>query len=249
MDIGIGRVALVTGGARGIGRAVAMKLAAPDTAIVFTHVNPSSPGAAETLALLKDRTGAAEAQCWAAEDSVAAQRHIEDIVSRYGRLDVLVNNAGLTRDNLSVRLSDEDWRAVLEANLFGAFACSRPAAKVMMKQRRGRIINLSSVVAFSGNPGQANYCASKAGLVGLTKSMALELASRGVTVNAVAPGFIATDMTSKLDEKLRESFVGRIPAGRFGSPEDVAEVVAFLAGDGAAYVTGQTIHVNGGLYL
>ncbi|MDR1045946.1 MAG: 3-oxoacyl-ACP reductase FabG [Candidatus Adiutrix sp.] len=245
----IKKVALVTGGVRGIGRAVALRLAAPDTAVIATHVNPASSGAEETLKLLKEKAGAAEVQCWAAEDSRAARGQIEDIAARYGRLDILVNNAGLTRDGLSVRLSDEDWHKVLEADLFSAFACSRAAARIMMKQRGGRIINLSSVVAFTGNVGQVNYSAAKAGLLGLTRSLALELAGRGVTVNAVAPGFIETDMTAGLDGKVRAQFMERIPAGRLGRPEEVAEAAAFLAGDGAAYITGQTIHVNGGLYL
>lgn len=245
----ISRVVLVTGGARGIGRAVALKLADPETAVIFTHVNPASPGAAETLALLQERAGAAEAQCWAAEDSDAARRNIEDLAARYGRLDVLVNNAGLTRDGLALRLSDEDWHTVLEANLFSVFACSRAAAKIMIKQRRGRIINLSSVVAFSGNVGQVNYCSSKAGIIGLTKSLAQELASRQITVNAVAPGFIDTDMTAVLSEGIREKLLALVPAGRLGRPGEVAEAVAFLAGDGAAYITGQTIHVNGGSYM
>ncbi|MDR0881380.1 MAG: 3-oxoacyl-[acyl-carrier-protein] reductase [Candidatus Adiutrix sp.] len=243
------RVALVTGGARGIGRAVALGLADPETAVIFTHVHPSSTGAADTLALLQAKAAQAEAQCWAAEDSVAASERLTDIAARYGRLDILVNNAGLTRDGLAVRLSDEDWHAVLEANLFGVFACARAAAKIMMKQRQGRIINLSSIVAFSGNAGQTNYCASKAGIIGLTRSLALELAGRRITVNAVAPGFIDTDMTASLPAKIREHFIERIPAGRFGAPEDVAATVAFLASEAAAYITGQTIHVNGGLYL
>ncbi len=245
----ITRVVLVTGGARGIGRAVALKLATPETAVVFTHVTPNSPGASETLSLLREKAGAAEAQCWAAENPRAAREHIDELAARFGRLDVLVNNAGLTRDSLAVRLTDEDWHQVMEANLFSVFNCSRIAAKLMMKQRRGRIINLSSVVGFTGNIGQSNYSASKAGMIGLTRSLALELAPRNITVNAVAPGFIDTDMTARLDPKIREQFSERIPAGRFGSPEDVAEAVAFLAGDGAAYITGQTIHVNGGMYM
>jgi 3-oxoacyl-[acyl-carrier protein] reductase len=243
------RVALVTGGARGIGRAVALELADPETAVIFTHLNPASPGAAETLAQLQARAAQAEAQCWAAEDSAAASERVADIAARYGRLDILVNNAGLTRDGLAVRLSDEDWHAVLEANLFGVFACARAGAKIMMKQRQGRIINLSSIVAFSGNAGQANYCASKAGVIGLTRSLALELAGRNITVNAVAPGFIDTDMTAALPAKIRDQFIERIPAGRFGRPEDVAAAVAFLASGAAAYITGPTIHVNGGLYI
>lgn len=245
----IEKVVVITGGVRGIGRAIALRLAEKDSAVIVTHANPASTGVAETLALLKEKAGVAEARCWSVENSSETTRQLEDIFSQYGRLDVVVNNAGLTSDNLSLRMTDDQWHQVLEVNLFGAFALSRVAAKIMMKKRRGRIINLSSVVSFSGNVGQANYVASKAGLIGLTKVMALELAGRGITVNAVAPGFIDTDMTSGLSEQVKEQLLSRIPVGRLGQPEDVAEAVAFLAGDPASYITGQTIHVNGGLYL
>ncbi|MDR1607587.1 MAG: 3-oxoacyl-[acyl-carrier-protein] reductase [Deltaproteobacteria bacterium] len=243
-----GRVILVTGGVRGIGRAIATRLAEPNAAIIVTHSRPNSPGLEETLEALKDKAQAVEAQCWGAEDPQAGA-YIEAIAAKYGRLDVLVNNAGLAKDNLAVRLTDEDWRTVLEANLFGAFNCARAAAKIMMKARKGRIISVSSVVAFCGNPGQTNYSASKAGLLGLSKSLALELASRGVTVNTVAPGFIETDMTKALSDKVRAALLARIPLGYIGQPEDVAEAVAFLASDQSGYITGQTIHVNGGMYL
>ncbi|MDR0549468.1 MAG: 3-oxoacyl-[acyl-carrier-protein] reductase [Deltaproteobacteria bacterium] len=243
-----GRVVLVTGGVRGIGRAIALRLADPETAVIVTHARPDSPGVSETVAALKAKAKEAEAQNWSAEDPKAGE-FIEAIAAKYGRLDVLVNNAGLTKDGLAVRLSDEDFRRVIEANLFGAFNCARAAAKVMMKARRGRIISLSSVVAFTGNPGQVNYAASKAGLVAMTKCLALELAARGVTVNAVAPGFIETDMTRALSDKVRAALLTRIPLGSIGLPEDVAEAVAFLAADQSGYITGQTIHVNGGMYL
>ena len=245
----IKKVVLITGGARGIGRAVALRLAGPDTAVIFTHRDPASAGAAETLALVKARAGEAEAQLWAAEDSEAASKNIQAVAERYGRLDVLVNNAGLTRDGLSVRLSDDDWRDVLSANLFSAFNCARFAARIMMRQRWGRIINLSSVVAHTGNAGQANYSASKAGLLGLTRTLAQELAPRNITVNAVAPGWIETDMTSGLPETVRALFLERTPLGRPGTAEDVAGAVAFLASEEAGYITGQTINVNGGLYM
>ncbi len=243
------RVVLVTGGARGIGRAVALSLADKETAVIFTHVNPNSPGAKETLGLLQEKAAVAEAQVWAAENSQLANEKIDEICKNYGRLDVLVNNAGLTADNLSMRMSDEEWHKVLETNLFGVFACARAAVKFMMKQRAGTIVNIGSVVGFTGNPGQANYTAAKAGLIGLTKTLALELAGRGITVNAVAPGFIDTDMTKDLPENIKAALMAKIPQNRLGTAEDVAQAVAFLASPGAAYITGQTIHVNGGLYL
>ena len=247
--MGIDKVVLVTGGARGIGRAVALRLAGPGTAVIFTHRDPASALAAETLSLLEAKAEAAEAQVWPAEDSRAAQKNIEALADRFGRLDVLVNNAGLARDNLGLRLSDEDWGEVMSANLFSAFNCSRFAARIMMKRRWGRIINLSSVVAFTGNAGQANYSASKAGLLGLTRTLALELAPRNITVNAVAPGWIETDMTKDLPDNVRAAFLGRVPLGRPGTAEEVAGAVAFLASEEAAYLTGQTLHLNGGLYM
>ncbi|MDR1545543.1 MAG: 3-oxoacyl-[acyl-carrier-protein] reductase [Deltaproteobacteria bacterium] len=243
------RVVLVTGGVRGIGRAVARRLAASETALVITHANPDSPGLKEAAEELSSLAGAFEVQCWPAEDSAAAGEAVASIARRYGRLDVLVNNAGLVRDGLAIRMSDCDFRRVVEVDLLGVFFCARAAAKIMLKQRSGRIVNVSSVVAFTGNVGQVNYSAAKAGVIGLTKSLALELAPRGVTVNAVAPGFIETDMTDVLDDKVKAGFLSKIPLGAGGRPEDVAEAVAFLASDGAAYITGQTLHVNGGLHM
>ncbi|MDR1040026.1 MAG: 3-oxoacyl-[acyl-carrier-protein] reductase [Deltaproteobacteria bacterium] len=249
MSAGYLRTVLVTGGTRGIGRAIALALGGPGRAVYVTHANPASPGVQETLERLRALgTDHCEAQCWRAEDSAAAEDRVKAIVESQGRLDVVVNNAGVTRDGLSVRMSDEDFRDVLDADLFSVFCVTRAAARPMLKARSGRIINVSSVVAFTGNPGQANYCAAKAGIVGLTRALALEYAPRGVTVNAVAPGFIDTDMTRAIPEKAAEALKARIPLGRMGTPDEAAAAVAFLASDAAAYVTGQTIHVNGGLY-
>jgi 3-oxoacyl-[acyl-carrier protein] reductase len=245
----IERVVLVTGGTRGIGRAVARRLAAPDTALAVTYVNPESKGLRETVDELTPLCAHFEAQRWSVDDSRGAAEAIKDLNARFGRLDVLVNNAGLTKDNLAVRLTDENFSKVIAVNLNGAFYCSREAAKIMMRKRSGRIINLTSVVAFTGNAGQVSYSASKSALVGLTKSLALELAPRGVTLNAVAPGYIATDMTGVLSEDVRKNLLARIPLGQIGQPSDVAEAVAFLASAAAAYITGQTLHVNGGLYM
>ncbi|MDR2350169.1 MAG: 3-oxoacyl-[acyl-carrier-protein] reductase [Deltaproteobacteria bacterium] len=242
---------LVTGGTRGIGKAVALKLAGtfPGSRLFLTHAGPRVEAVDGVLEEIRALGADAEASRWAVQDSAAGEAAIKDILDKTGRLDILVNNAGITRDGLSLRMTEEDFRAVLDVNLWGVFSLSRLAARHMLKERRGRIINVSSVVAFTGNPGQANYAASKAGIIGLTKTMALEFAPRGVTVNAVAPGFVETDMTGKLNDGLRERFLAKIPLGRFGSPADVARAVAFLASDEASYLTGVTIHVNGGLHL
>ena len=241
------KVAVVTGASRGIGRLIALDLARRGARIVA-----SGRDAAALEALVAEiAAGGGEAQAVAADVALSADadRLIATAVERYGRIDILVNNAGITRDGLLLRMKDEDWDAVLDTNLKGAFLCTRAAAKVMSKQKVGRIINISSVVGQMGNPGQANYCASKAGLLGLTKSVARELARRNVTVNAVTPGFIVTDMTDALPEKAREELVSQIPLGRFGLPEDIAFSVAFLASDQAGYITGQVLGVNGGMYM
>lgn len=244
------KVVVVTGGTRGIGLAVAKRLASPETALIVTHAREMGSEALERLNReLGPLCASLEIERWSIGDSEAATSAISAAADKHGRLDVLVNNAGMAKDGLSVRMGDEDFRSIVEVNLTGTFMCSRAAAKVMMKRRSGRIINITSIVAFTGNPGQANYAAAKAGIVGLTKSMALELAARSITVNAVAPGFIQTDMTAVLSDKVKEAMISLIPMRAPGLPEDVAEAVAFLASPGAAYITGQTIHVNGGMFM
>ncbi|MBW1742275.1 MAG: 3-oxoacyl-[acyl-carrier-protein] reductase [Deltaproteobacteria bacterium] len=243
------RVVVVTGGSRGIGRAIGLRMANPDTSIYFNYSAAVSTDAEETERLIEATGGSARAIRIDVSSREDVQGLFNQIVEEAGRVDVLVNNAGVTADGLLVRMKEEDWDRVLDINLKGAFYCTQAVAKTMMKQRSGRIINMASVVGVMGNAGQANYVASKAGLIGLTKSVARELAPRGITVNAVAPGFIQTSMTAELSEKVKEAMLTQIPLGRMGQSEDVAEAVAFLASEEAAYITGQVIHVNGGMYM
>ena len=249
------RIVVVTGGSRGIGRAICLAFAGPDTHIYFNYFAPGDfaaaeiAAAAETEKLVSGLGGSATGLSVNVASEKDVSSFFKTIIDKTKRVDVLVNNAGITRDGLLVRMKEKDWDAVLDINLKGAFNCMKVAARTMMKQRSGSIINIASVVGATGNPGQANYVASKAGIIGLTKAVAQELASRGVTANAVAPGFIETDMTASLSDKAKEAMTSQIPLGRAGKPEDVAAVVAFLASKSAAYITGQVIHVNGGMYM
>lgn len=241
------RVAIVTGASRGIGKSISLALAACGAKIVAVDIDLAATEA--MVAELKALGTEAIAVQGNVTLTADAEKMVQAAVEAFGRVDILVNNAGITRDALLLRMKDEDWDAVLNVNLKGAFLCSRAAAKVMSKQRYGRIINIASVVGQMGNAGQANYCASKAGLMGLTRSNARELARRNVTVNAVAPGFIATDMTDALPEKTREELTAQIPLERLGSADDIAHAVIFLAQEKSGYITGQVLAVNGGMYM
>jgi 3-oxoacyl-[acyl-carrier protein] reductase len=243
-----GKVALVTGGSRGIGRAVSVRLAG-EGAFVFVNYARNEQAARETLRLIGESGGEGKAVCFDVADFKASADAITGVIKEKARIDILVNNAGESRDGLLVRMKEQDWDRVIDTNLKGAFNCCRAVSYMMMKQRGGRIINVSSVVALSGNAGQANYSASKAGVIGLTKSLARELAPRSICVNAVAPGLIITDMTSAMTEEQREKILEEIPLSRLGTPDDVAGVVLFLASDEAGYITGQVVGVNGGLYM
>jgi len=241
-------IALVTGGSRGIGRAICLKLAAMGATVGINYVaNPAA--AQETLQRIDAIGGKGFIVQFDVADGATAQNNIKEIIHTYGQIDILVNNAGITRDGLMARMKEEDWDSVLDTNLKGVFLCSKAVMRSMMKKRWGRIINVSSVVGFVGNSGQVNYCAAKAGLTGLTKSMARELAGRNITVNCVAPGYIITEMTEGLAEDVQETLKAQIPLGVLGTPEDVAASVGFLASPDSNYITGQTLHVNGGMYM
>jgi len=240
------RVALVTGASRGIGRAVARQLAARGAVVVAAARGENARAVADEIAAAG---GKADAIALDVTEATAGESAVAGVLERHGRIDILVNNAGIARDQLMLRLKREDWDAVLATNLTAAYALTQAALKPMIRQRSGRIISISSVVGQAGNPGQANYAASKAGLIGFTKAVALEVASRGITANVVAPGLIETDMTKQIGDKAREQWEERIPLRRLGTPDDVAAAVCFLASDEASYITGHVLAVNGGMYM
>lgn len=243
-----GQVALVTGGSRGIGKAIAINLAKQGAHVVI-NFSSNEKAAQEVLEHCLNNGGSASISGFNVADSAQVDNAFDSIKEKHGRLDILVNNAGISRDGLFMRMKNEDWDATLSTNLNGAFYCARAAVKLMIKARYGRIVNISSVVAEMGNAGQVPYCSSKAGLIGLTKAMAKEVASRNITVNAITPGFIETDMTNALDEKLKEEHMKAIPLARYGTAEEVANLVEFLSGANSAYITGQIIGINGGMYM
>ena len=243
-----GKVAIVTGGSRGIGRATALELARQGATVVINY-NKNAEEAQKLVAQIEEAGGKGRAIQADVSVGADAQRLIEETVKTFGRLDILVNNAGITRDNLLMRMNEADWDAVLDTNLKGAYLCTKAALRPMLKAKGGRIINVSSVSGLAGSGGQANYSAAKAGLIGFTKAIAREVASRSITVNAVAPGFIETDMTNELAAEFKQKALAQIPLERFGKPEDIAAAIAFLASDAASYITGQTLGVDGGMVM
>jgi 3-oxoacyl-[acyl-carrier protein] reductase len=242
------RVIVVTGASRGIGRAIAVALAAPGNEVIVNyHASPTA--AQQTAEAVQAKNAAAHLYRFNVADAEEVKSAFKEIVGRHQRVDVLVNNAGITRDNLVATMKPAEWDEVMETNLKGVFLCSQAVTKPMMRQRYGRIVNVTSVVGLIGNAGQCNYAAAKAGIVGFTRSLARELVSRNITVNAVAPGYIATEMTSGMPDKARAGLLAQIPAGRPGTPEDVAGAVKFLVSEDANYITGQVLHVNGGMFM
>ena len=243
-----GKAALVTGGSRGIGRATALELARQGARVAVNYMTQEAAANA-VVAAIKEAGGEAFAVQADVGDATAVERMVETLQERWGRVDILVNNAGITRDTLLMRMSEEDWDAVIRTDLKGPFLCTKAVLRPMLRQRWGRIINLSSIIGTRGNAGQANYAAAKAGLIGFTKSVAKEVASRNITVNALAPGWIESDMVASVPEAYRKEALARIPAGRFGTPEDVAATIAFLASEAASYITGQLLGIDGGMVL
>lgn len=243
-----GKIAVVTGASRGIGKAIACKFASLGATVIINY-NHSAVKAEEVKSQIEAADGCVEVMQCNVSDYIACEVFFKEIIKKFGRIDILVNNAGITKDGLMMKMSEEDFDQVIKVNLKGTFNCIRFVSRQMLKQRQGRIINMSSVVGVAGNAGQMNYAASKAGVIGMTKSAAKELASRGITVNAIAPGFIETDMTDVLSDAVREASVEQIPLGRFGKPEDIANAAAFLASEEAGYITGQVLHVDGGMVM
>ncbi len=243
-----GKIALVTGGGRGIGRAICLELAARGVTVIVNY-NRSESAAAEVVAQIEAAGGSAQSKQGDVSDEAQVTALFKAVISEFGTIDILVNNAGMTRDNVIMMMKPDDFDAVIETNLRSCWLCCKTAARTMMRKRTGSIINITSVVGIAGNGGQSNYAASKAGIIGLTKSLAKELAVRGVRVNAVAPGFIATDMTADLSDEVKDKALEAIPLGRMGAPEEIAKAVAFLASSDAAYITGQTLVVDGGMVM
>lgn len=243
------KVILITGASRGIGRAIALRLAQPGVALLLNHYDREPEAAEKTLQDVLERGAQGQVYHFNVADFRETQTRLEGMLAEWGRIEVLVNNAGITRDTLLMRMKEEDWDLVLNINLKGVYNATQAVIRSMIKNKSGKIVNIASVVGAIGNAGQSNYAASKAGIIGFSKSVAKEVAARGITVNAVAPGFIDTEMTAVLPSLVRQEFLKSIPMGRSGQPEEVAELVAFLISEAAGYITGQVIHINGGLYM